>query len=391
MLDKITDATWGFVLPIVLNQKKKSVEVPKVSLLRADQRKHHATLRTCPLVSLPTMDPLSSSTSFRVVCISDTHLKHRDLCIPPGDVLIHGGDILLCNRRFSAAKTRELLIDFNDWIGQQPCSHKIVIGGNHDLGLEVLGKVAVQELLTNAIYLEYDAVALEHPRNSSSPPLIVFGAPFSRGRSGNCAFQLPPVVHNGSSSESPFPLDRMPIDFEECFGKKQTMFDMGQGDNKHSNIIAQHPPLSIQQKSGTMFRRCNDRASPSQKTSNNSKKTFAPSASQELDDSMATPTATHKILPSLSAPLSSTPLFDIVITHDAEPPNMKRCGVDCDLATLHVGGHVHSMYGARFKEGQLSVVACSMSGHYDICNPPIVVDVIPAKKTVFELQYWKLF
>jgi hypothetical protein len=43
------------------------------------------------------IEPLKSSNtkpsdSTRIVCISDTHGKHREICLPPGDVLIHGGD-----------------------------------------------------------------------------------------------------------------------------------------------------------------------------------------------------------------------------------------------------------------------------------------------------------
>ena len=29
----------------------------------------------------------------RIVCISDTHGKHRNLVVPDGDVLVHAGDI----------------------------------------------------------------------------------------------------------------------------------------------------------------------------------------------------------------------------------------------------------------------------------------------------------
>jgi hypothetical protein len=33
-----------------------------------------------------------SENSIRVVCISDTHTKHEQITVPPGDVLIHAGD-----------------------------------------------------------------------------------------------------------------------------------------------------------------------------------------------------------------------------------------------------------------------------------------------------------
>lgn len=31
--------------------------------------------------------------SLKIVCISDTHNKHRNLKVPDGDVLVHAGDI----------------------------------------------------------------------------------------------------------------------------------------------------------------------------------------------------------------------------------------------------------------------------------------------------------
>ncbi|HEX4610676.1 MAG TPA: hypothetical protein VH092_20970 [Urbifossiella sp.] len=46
----------------------------------------------------------------RIVCVSDTHGWHRDLVMPPGDLLIHAGDI-------TRKGELETLEDFNDWLG----------------------------------------------------------------------------------------------------------------------------------------------------------------------------------------------------------------------------------------------------------------------------------
>ena len=35
----------------------------------------------------------SEKKSLKIVCISDTHGKHRSLKVPDGDVLVHAGDI----------------------------------------------------------------------------------------------------------------------------------------------------------------------------------------------------------------------------------------------------------------------------------------------------------
>jgi hypothetical protein len=157
----------------------------------------------------PAPTPLAGSTAplaaFRLVCISDTHQRHRTLkSVPAGDVLVHAGDVLLCNRLFSPKASLEALADFNAWLGEQPHPVKIVIGGNHDHALQKLGAQAVRATLTNAVYLEYDFVSLPHPRFPDAAPLRVFGAPFSRGSSSNKAFQ------ERQHKDQPFPEHRLP-------------------------------------------------------------------------------------------------------------------------------------------------------------------------------------
>ena len=62
------------------------------------------------------------SLGIRVVCISDTHGRHRDCEIPNGDVLIHAGDFTRYGKRADAD-------DFNKWLGELPHRHKIVVNG----------------------------------------------------------------------------------------------------------------------------------------------------------------------------------------------------------------------------------------------------------------------
>ena len=56
----------------------------------------------------------------RLVCVSDTHGRHRHVNVPPGDILIHAGD-------FTHFGKEKDVTDFNDWLGEQDHSHKIVI------------------------------------------------------------------------------------------------------------------------------------------------------------------------------------------------------------------------------------------------------------------------
>ena len=55
----------------------------------------------------------------RVVCISDTHMKHEKLQIPDGDILVHTGD-------FSSLGRWDDIKRFVDWFASQPHQHKIV-------------------------------------------------------------------------------------------------------------------------------------------------------------------------------------------------------------------------------------------------------------------------
>lgn len=68
----------------------------------------------------------------RVVCISDTHEQHHKMkyTIPPGDVLIHGGD-------FSLGGKPEKVEEFLEWFQDIPgFRFKVIIAGNHDVSLD---------------------------------------------------------------------------------------------------------------------------------------------------------------------------------------------------------------------------------------------------------------
>lgn len=65
----------------------------------------------------------------RIVGISDTHSYHRKINVPDGDVFIHTGDITWRGEM-------NIIADFSNWLSQLPHKHKIVIWGNHEIGLE---------------------------------------------------------------------------------------------------------------------------------------------------------------------------------------------------------------------------------------------------------------
>jgi len=82
--------------------------------------------------------------STRIVIVSDTHERHDKLVLPPGDVLIHCGDVLCCSKYLSTRSGVEKLHAFNEWLSTVQCPTKLVIGGNHDSVMEKIGKAGCQ-------------------------------------------------------------------------------------------------------------------------------------------------------------------------------------------------------------------------------------------------------
>jgi Icc-related predicted phosphoesterase len=82
----------------------------------------------------------------RIVCVSDTHGRHRYTEVPDGDILVHGGDVTLHG-------TLDDVEFFNDWLGTLPHKHKVVIAGNHDFCFQN-DPAEARARLTNATYLE---------------------------------------------------------------------------------------------------------------------------------------------------------------------------------------------------------------------------------------------
>lgn len=84
----------------------------------------------------------------KFVTIADTHGKHSSLRLPPGDAIIHAGDI-------SMKGDKEEVVDFLKWFDNQDFEHKILIAGNHDFFFERESDEHIQELLPkNVVYLK---------------------------------------------------------------------------------------------------------------------------------------------------------------------------------------------------------------------------------------------
>lgn len=83
----------------------------------------------------------------KLVILSDTHTRHRDVTIPNGDILIHAGDISSRGRIFEVD-------DFLDWFSELPHTYKIFIAGNHDFYFERQDEEKIlAKIPSNVIYL----------------------------------------------------------------------------------------------------------------------------------------------------------------------------------------------------------------------------------------------
>ncbi len=123
----------------------RHVEMPKIEEVTLNEKKEGE-------IVVYELNDDSDEKTMRVVCISDTHGKHRKLNLPEGDVLIHAGDF----SPYYGLSNSETLKDFDDWLGTQTqFKHKIVICGNHDLVAErwFYGNKVKGPLLKNAVLL----------------------------------------------------------------------------------------------------------------------------------------------------------------------------------------------------------------------------------------------
>ena len=104
----------------------------------------------------------------RVVCIGDTHERHRDLHVPGGDLLIHSGDFT------TLGNGKRAIIDFNDWLGELPHPHKVITHGNHEFDLEA--DPNLRGLITHATLLLNEWVMVG--------PAKIWGSPLTQHNDG---------------------------------------------------------------------------------------------------------------------------------------------------------------------------------------------------------------
>jgi hypothetical protein len=107
-----------------------------------------------------------------LVLFGDTHELHREVEVPAGDILICVGDFTMFSKNMSAIE------DFNEWLGELPHRHKIVVPGNHEFFLE--SNPERRSLLDNANVLIDESIEIERVTIYGSPMTPLYGAAFGK-------------------------------------------------------------------------------------------------------------------------------------------------------------------------------------------------------------------
>lgn len=105
-----------------------------------------------------------------LVLLSDTHELHREVEVPSGDILIHAGDFTMFSKSASA------IADFDDWLGELPHRHKLVVPGNHEFFLS--SDPGRRSLISHAQVLINEGVKIDGLRIWGSPVTPQYGGAF---------------------------------------------------------------------------------------------------------------------------------------------------------------------------------------------------------------------
>ncbi|MES1908994.1 MAG: hypothetical protein MHM6MM_001815 [Cercozoa sp. M6MM] len=137
----------------------------------ADENPFPQTVRAPNVVIYRDQDTLEGlpKRSLRIVCISDTHKRHKEYerIIPDGDILVHAGDF--AKRTSNEDVLNDLCRDFNAYLRRLPHEHKIVICGNHEIAANNWSSEKMAGLLSNATYLCDNAAEVHSLRFYGSP------------------------------------------------------------------------------------------------------------------------------------------------------------------------------------------------------------------------------
>jgi predicted phosphohydrolase len=153
-----------------------------------------------------------------LVLFGDTHELHREVEVPAGDILVCVGDFTMFSKNLSAIQ------DFNEWLGELPHRHKIVVPGNHEFFLE--SNPERRSLLDNAIVLINEGIEIEGLNIYGSPmtPLLdtAFGNPSPKDRERHWS-KVPDDTHVLVTHGPPFGILDLPPGHAERMGDPELL------------------------------------------------------------------------------------------------------------------------------------------------------------------------
>jgi calcineurin-like phosphoesterase family protein len=138
--------------------------------------RHQRTLLPSPPYTLLPLTKLPNPNPITIVLLSDTHCAQPP--VPPGDLLIHAGDI---TKKGFVGHMQPML----DWLNSLPHTHKVLVAGNHDFALDpsLIGPSAPSRGDPTTLdfgeihYLVSSSVTLRFPKKERE--LRIYGSPWS--------------------------------------------------------------------------------------------------------------------------------------------------------------------------------------------------------------------
>lgn len=118
----------------------------------------------------------------KITFLSDTHNLHNQVQIEPCDILIHAGD-------FTNMGYRKEHDSFVEWFEKQPAEYKILIGGNHDLHLNMSPYKKENTVFNTDEFKEHGIIYLEDELISIEG-INIYGSPWTP-KFGDWAFMMP--------------------------------------------------------------------------------------------------------------------------------------------------------------------------------------------------------
>jgi Icc-related predicted phosphoesterase len=116
----------------------------------------------------------------KIITISDTHCRHRELKLPDADMIIHAGDL-------SEQGSEGEVINFLNWFTKLNIQYKVFIAGNHDFFFDGETEKYLRKIIpSNITYLNDSGIVIGGLSIWGTPvtPWLFDGA-FNRNRGRN--------------------------------------------------------------------------------------------------------------------------------------------------------------------------------------------------------------